>query len=202
MLGDSLVAWPSNVIGKMRVVRRSDGGVVFVTQGLSFPFSPSLHQEPRAPLGYELAIELAADEPIDHRTVAELSDPELANCWAVWSLWFLADVAVHERMEYAGMLERFGALSTRGHEQDALGAFAVPDEMGGVGYFLGARVPDVTGTPIDELAPGVRLVAATLAHPTELAYAMSTHDGAHVLALFAALGRRAHVSSRVRPPLR
>lgn len=125
VLDGSLVAWPSNVIGKLRVIRRT----------------------------------------------------------------------------YAEMLAQFGAISTRGHEQDALRAFAISDATGGVGYLLGARVPDVTGVPIDELAPGVRLVAATLAHPSELAYAIAANDGEHVLALFRALGERSHVSSCVRPPV-
>jgi len=106
VLGGVLVAWPANVIGKLRMVRRSEGGVIFVTQGLSFPFCRSLHPEPRAALGYELAIELAPDEPIEQSTVAQTSDAGLAMCWPVDSLWFMADVAVHEELEYARRLQQ------------------------------------------------------------------------------------------------
>jgi len=105
---------------------------------------------------------------------------------------------VHEGIEHGRRLQQFGALTTRGHEQSDLTSFSVDDEQGGVAYLLGARIPDATGGPIDELAPGVRLVTATRAYPTELAYAVSVADAANVMALFTALGPRAHVSSRVR----
>jgi hypothetical protein len=99
-VGNELVLWPSQGLGRVRVVRR-ERGVLFATQGLSFPFDPSMHRAGGAAMGYEIGIEVARDELSGNGAA-------LNDSWMVPVLLFMAGSYVKDRFPLLEMVTRFG----------------------------------------------------------------------------------------------
>ncbi|NUP13841.1 MAG: hypothetical protein HOW73_48015 [Polyangiaceae bacterium] len=108
----TIISWPAHIRGMQRIVRRPDGNVLFVTQGLSFPFSlfPGMADTPA--LGYELAIEVPGDERFGESTYSAATDADLSQAWPVEALWFLSHCYLEDRWPLLERLEAFGGLIT------------------------------------------------------------------------------------------
>lgn len=183
IIDDMIVLWPSNAIGRVRVIRR-DRGILFVTQGLSYPFN-DLHQDRPAALGYELAIEVGLDEPTasgSNSTFGALSQEELASTWPVRLLWFLADGHVHDRWDLLPRLDHFGVLTTMSRPMREL------QHLAGADGFLGLLVGRPFGRPGDEqLSASARLVVLQLLHRDEYDWIVGVPDSSRAVAIVGAL---------------
>lgn len=197
--------WPSEALGKLRIVRRPGGAVLFVTHGLSYPFDSSLHGPNVPTLGYELGVEVAGHEPIGDKTFATSTNHELANAWPVHALWFLSGCYVEDRWMLLDHLDQYGLVSglvpplpglekmvTTEHYVGVLQG--IPLAAGGAGrkaQMLLARVG-----PLE-----CRLVMLTVVTPDELAHIRSVPDATLAAVVVARLAERglAYVSSAVRP---
>jgi len=201
-----VILWPRNALGRQRLIRREGGGALFVTQGLSYPFDPSLHGPGAAPLGYELAVELPAEEPMGAGTVASSSHEELANAWPVHALWFLAHCYLEDRWEIFGRLRYFGGLIT-GFVPILPGLERLRTPQGFVGAIVG--MPLSVEAPFSAESQHVlaergghvsRLVMITLLTADEYAYVTGVEDSSRALALAARFrSTHGHRSSTVRP---
>jgi hypothetical protein len=182
----TIVLWPSNAIGRLRVVRRRES-VLFATQGLSYPFN-DLHRDRPPRLRYEVAIELPNDDPVgfdaERGTFGAASDETLARTWPVAMLWFLADAYVHERWQWVPLLEKFGLATTTSTSVAPLRPMERADGI--LGWLLGRK----PGPPGDEVLPeGARLLVLQLLTPDEHAWATSVQDASRAWSLASALDR-------------
>jgi hypothetical protein len=101
------VAWPASTIGRMIVIRRPQS-VLLVTDGLSDPYDPELHDKPPpGPLDFELCMSIDRNDPgvRDDRDLAESIWPQL--------LYALADVMVEEWYDVRGLLTQHTAITIR-----------------------------------------------------------------------------------------
>ncbi|MBW2523248.1 MAG: suppressor of fused domain protein [Deltaproteobacteria bacterium] len=201
LIEETLVFWPANAIGRLRLVRR-DGALLFVTQGLGYRFN-DLHADQPEPLRYELGIQLRADEPVDAqaddgRTFADLEGADLANTWPVRLLWFLADTFVYERWPLRAKLERFGMMTTVAAPQPELPEHVTP--QGFLGLLVG--VP-LDGQADDTLPDDSRLVMLQLLRPEEYDWVVAVPDPSRCQDLLRRLQADGWpaISSAKRPPL-
>ncbi len=103
VLGDTPVLWPSQALGRVRIVRR-ERGVLFVTEGLSYPFDPTMHGPGREQLGFEIGIELGHADAVG-------SSEELSRAWVVPALLWLAACYVLDDFPLLDRIEQFGVVT-------------------------------------------------------------------------------------------
>jgi hypothetical protein len=199
-LGDALVAWPWRVLGRLRMVRRQSG-VLFVTEGLSYPFDPSVHGPDRDPLGFEIGIEIANPK--------NLSTAELSRAWVTPVLLWLSAVYLTDEFPLLELIDQFGMVTQLLPPDPALQNLILPD--GNVGALAG--MPLTPGEPfgldaqtllaeVDEHES--RLIVLTAISPDEYAFACSVNDGSRAQEVANALwaGGTGHLTVPTRCPSR
>jgi hypothetical protein len=173
-------AWPGQRQA-WRVIRRSGGRTLLVTDGLSDPFSE--HEEPSPGFGLEFALE--TDEPVE----------DVQESWALQLLQRVAnEVAGHERVREAALT---GLLSMEVSGQGM--PTSLVTEEGRVAVLLGVEsrtLPRQFSTPFGE----VQLVTVKVLLPSELAYRMrhGKEGGDELTRRFAESGDE-HLSRSRRP---
>jgi hypothetical protein len=101
------IPWPASMLGRMIVIRRPQS-VLLVTDGLSDPYDPELHDNAReGPLDFELCMSIDRNDP------AAQDDDALAD--SIWPklLYALADVIVEEWYDVRGLLTQHTAITIR-----------------------------------------------------------------------------------------
>lgn len=175
-----IVPWPTMVLGTLRLIRRPDT-VLLVTDGLSNPWDPSLHDDlPGWTFGFELALEV----PLAAFT--DPSDRAIASSWAPLVLWAATDWVVAERFD---LVERLEHSQCTTHGIPPVGGLKhwVADNglMGGLlglpfaGSVFGASVqhgPVINGRATSLLP--IKLLTAD-----EYEWAMGVHDSSRTVAL-------------------
>jgi hypothetical protein len=208
LIDGEVVLWPANALGRQRIVRRP-GSVLFATQGLAYPFDPSIHDDAPPALGFELGIELSAAEPFKlGQTVGNVSNAALAESWAVELLWAFADCCVVDRFKLLAQVARYGLATTIAPMVRGLESWTLPN--GALGVLAG--MPIVGDEPIglegqlllgraDEVEP--RLVMLKLLTPDEYEWATTVPDASVCIELAEMFRYRGdgHLSSAVRRSL-
>lgn len=189
LVGDALVSWPSHALGRVRLVRR-EGSVLFVTEGLSYPFDPSVHGEGHAPLGFEIGMELPASEVGD-------TPAEQAASWVVRALLWLGSCYVLDAFRLLDLVDHFGMVTQMLPPEPALAHLVMAD--GSVGALAGMPMAQTTtfGREAQHLlwrASGdeARLVMLTALTPDECTWVRSVDDGSRAMDLTRALWARGH----------
>jgi len=196
IIDDTVVPWPANAIGRLRLVRR-ETGLLFVTQGMSYPFN-DLHADGPEPLGCELAIEVAYDEPVApgrERAFRDLSGDELATSWPARFLWFLADSWIYERWPVVPRLDHFGMITSTATPPPELRGYALAN--GAVGFLVGAPIEG------GETRSPARIVTIQPLVPAEYEWVTGVPDSSRVLVLSERMRAAglAHRASAVREAL-
>lgn len=169
-------AWPATTLPRLRLVRRPES-VLLVTDGLSDPWDPTLHQTPvpGLSLGFEAALEVplhALDAP---------SDEAIAASWMPQVLWAATDWMVAERFDLKGTLCKFGVLTLA--TPPVVGLERLVASNGAMGVLAGLPFAgDVLESQV-VLAPGVEdprdpvwLLPLKLLTADEYAWAMGVPD--------------------------
>jgi hypothetical protein len=182
LIGDAIYAWPSNAIGPLRLVRR-EHSVLLVTDGLSNPWDPSLHDDvPDWTFGFELAVEL----PLS--TFDDASDAAIAVSWAPLLLWSATDWVVAER---ADLMSRVANSDLITHALPPVGGLEhLVASNGFMGGIIGIPiVGNVIGTSVshcsDPHVPGEKtsLLTLKLLTAAEYDWALGTPDASRVRVL-------------------
>jgi hypothetical protein len=190
-LGADLVCWPAQALGRIRIVRRA-ANVLFVTEGLSYPLDPSLHDPDRASLGFELGMELTP--------VGAPSSEELSQAWAVPALLWLAACYLQDNFQLLELIDNFGLATQILPPDPNLQAWHLDDGTVGAlagmplspGINVGINVGMNFGRNAQLLLGQVqghesRLVMLTGITPDECNWARGVHDGSRSIALAMAL---------------
>lgn len=179
-IGETLVPWPSQALGRIRLVRR-ERGVLFVTEGLSHPFDASMHGPGKAPLGFELGIEL-------EQAALALSSDELARSWVVPALLWCAACYVLDEFRLLDLIERFGMVTQLLPPDPVLRHLVLED--GSVGALAGMPLSPTTtfGRDAQTLLAAVdgcesRLVVLTSITPGECDWVRGVADGSRAMEL-------------------
>jgi hypothetical protein len=178
-LGADLVCWPAQALGRIRIVRRATG-VLFVTEGLSYPLDASLHDAGRSALGFELGMEIAqAGAP---------SSEELAQSWVVPALLWLSACYLQDSFQLLDLVDKFGMATQILPPDPHLVAWHLED--GTVGALAGMPLtPAMKFGRSEQLLLGEvgghpsRLVMLTAVTPDECNWARGVHDGSRSIAL-------------------
>lgn len=177
------IPWPWRVLGRVRIVRR-EHGVLYVTDGLSYPFDPSVHEPDKEPLGFELGIEIEVDEGVGVEA--------LSRAWPVPALLWLAARYLADDFNLLDLIERFGMATQMLPPDPALRQLVLDD--GSVGALAG--MPLTRGAPFGRESQWLladvegfqsRLIVLTSITPDECAYARAVHDGSRSMDLAQAL---------------
>jgi hypothetical protein len=187
-LGEDLVCWPAQALGKVRIVRRTSG-VLFVTEGLSHPLDPTLHDATQLALGFELGLEIAQ--------VGNQSSEELAQSWVVPALLWLSACYMQDSFQLLDLVEKFGMATQILPPDPHLQAWHLDD--GTVGALAGMPLnPGMKFGRSEQLLLGEtaghasRLVMLTGITPDELNWARGVPDGSRSTALAMGLWATGH----------
>jgi hypothetical protein len=188
-VGDTLVPWPFRALGRVRLVRR-EGTVLFVTDGLSHPFDPSVHGEGHEALGFELGMEVPIEEVGD-------TPAKQAGSWVVPALLWLGSCYVMDQFRLLDLVDHFGMVTQILPPERALAHLLLTD--GSVGALAGMPLAPTTtfGREAQHLlwqASGeeARLVMLTALTPDECTWVRSVDDGSRAMDLARALWARGH----------
>ncbi len=188
-VGETLVPWPFHALGRVRLVRR-EASVIFVTEGLSHPFDPSVHGEGHASLGFEIGMELPASE------VGETPKKQ-AGAWVVPALLWLGSCYVVDKFRLLDLVDHFGMVTQMLPPEPALAHLVMAD--GSVGALAGMPLAQTTtfGRAAQHLlwqAGGeeARMVMLTALTPDECTWVRSVDDGSRAMDLARALWARGH----------
>lgn len=188
-VGDALVPWPFRALGRVRLVRREES-VLFVTDGLSHPFDPSVHGDGHAPLGFEIGMELPASE------VGE-TPAEQAASWVVRALLWLGSCYVVDEFRLLDLVDHFGMVTQMLPPEPALAHLVMAD--GSVGALAGMPLAQTTtfGREAQHLlwqtnGEEARLVMLTALTPDECTWVRGVDDGSRAMDMARALWARGH----------
>jgi hypothetical protein len=182
IIGDNVYPWPANMLGALRLVRTEDS-ILLVTDGLSNPWDPSLHDEvPDWTFGFELAIEV----PVS--AFKDASDAGIAASWAPLVLWAATDWVVAERTNILGRLDQYDVVT---HAIPPVGGLEhLVSSNGFMGGLIGIPLAgDAFGVSVghgyDPHYPNIMTCLLTLKLLTaeEYEWTMAVRDGSRALAL-------------------
>jgi hypothetical protein len=187
MPGLTAVAWPTSVLGKMRVIRR-EREVLLVTEGLSDPYDPRLHAKPpEFPLDFELSLWIDQGDP------SAASDDAVGDGPWPKVLYALADMLVEERTNLRGMLERFGAITCQapighgfgqGFEKDGLVSYLLGMPLVGSDFDRQLFIHKFyQGLPVPYADASLGVFQVKVLRPSELAWSIAQgNEGPMMLA--------------------